>query len=112
MLKLLCLLTASTKAEESSILDGAMIYNSGDFNSAITPNPDMFISDGFKTMLYSYNDLGYLGDNSREVKIKMTETHTVITVFFLQRNDCCMRRSDNSEVWVGDDGDTFSSSFT
>ena len=44
----------------------------------------------------------------------MTQTHKVITVFLLQRADSTIpnRRSDNTEVWVGDDSNNFSPSFT
>ena len=48
----------------------------------------------------------------------MTEAHRVITVFLLQRNEgiadnnTYLWLSDNSEIWVGDDNDNFSASFT
>ena len=116
ILKLLCLLTTFTKAEESSILDGAIIYNPGDFNTEFLPDLNLFFGDAFKTMLHSLGGANnYLGDDSKEVKIKMAEKHKVITVFLLQRNgdvENNNRRSDNSEVWVGDDDGNYSSSFT
>ena len=75
----------------------------------------MFFGDSFKTMLHTLNGLDHLGNGSQEVKIKMADTHTVITVFLLSRvgsNDINNRRSDNGEVWVGDDDIDYSSSFT
>ena len=84
----LALLKFSTKAEESSILQGAKVVNSDDFPTTYSgfwkprPETDMFFGPGFKTILYSDDNTGHLNDYSKEVIIQMTETHRVITVFF------------------------------
>ena len=76
----------------------------------------MFFEDAFKTFIHSIAAIDYLGNDSTEVKIKLAKSHTVITVFILQRNnsgsDLYNTRSDNSEVWVGDDDGNFSTTFT
>ena len=74
----------------------------------------MFFGVGFKTFINQSGN--QVVNNSPELKIKLAKTHTVITVFLLglcetgfgERNT----RSDNSQVWVGDDGGDFSPSFT
>ena len=67
LLKFLILITVSVQAEESSILDGATVLNTSDFKTDVLPDLDMFIGEGFKTMLLNLNDLGRLGDGSQEV---------------------------------------------
>ena len=49
------------------------------------------------------------------MKIKLNKTHSLYTLFFLQRVDSTNifnSRSDETEVWVGDDDSDFSPSFT
>ena len=84
LLKLLSLFTVSVQAEESSILNGATIFNPEEFDTERLPDPDLFFGVGFKALLHTINPiLDHLGDGSQEIQIKMTETHTVITVFLL-----------------------------
>ena len=68
LLKLMTLFTATIRAEESSILDGATILNKEDFIAGFTPEPDFFIWDSFKTHLEIPDSSG-LADFSKEVKI-------------------------------------------
>ena len=114
-LQSLTLLTLSTKAEESSILEGARVINAEDFNSHSLPDQDMFLGPGFKNRMLTNNSAGHLGNYSKEVIIQLAEAHKVITVFFNGRVDATddkNRRSDGTSVWVGDDAGDFSSDFT
>ena len=80
------MITVSVHAEESSILDGATIFNPEEFDTDYSPDVDLFFGVGFKGQLRTIHPIvDHLGDKSQEIKIKMTETHTVITVFLLQR---------------------------
>ena len=55
-------MTASTKAEESSIFDGATILDHDHFRTDILPDKDMFVGDAFKTLLHSHDSL--FGDDT------------------------------------------------
>ena len=46
----LVLLIGPTLAEESSIFDGATVKNSDEFNAEFTPDANMLIGKGFKTL--------------------------------------------------------------
>ena len=109
---ILTLLTVFIRAEESSILDGATIANKDRFKTNFAPDLDHFFGVGFKTRLCSY--VGG-ADASKELKIQLAEQHAVVTVFFVVRvgsNTSWNRRADKSEVWVGDNADDWSASFT
>ena len=70
LLLLLTLFTVLTQAEESSILDGAIIANPSDFLPWCKPESNQFFGVGFKSVVLAGNDSpDFLGDGSKELKI-------------------------------------------
>ena len=64
------LLVSLTLAEESSILEGATVTNiETDFKTNLTPNRNVLIGNGFRTLVATDNSDGYQTDGSKEIKI-------------------------------------------
>ena len=60
----LILLTRLTLAEESSILDGAAVTNANDFDPEKTPDPNILIGVGFKSVCLTRTGLDKFGDGT------------------------------------------------
>ena len=93
-----------SRAEESSIMDGAEIRNDVSY-FAEAPMKEQWL-DGFKMIIIT--DLGNTSEVDKEIRIQLTRKRAVKTVFLLQRCIHFVFLSDDSRIYVGDDDTYFS----
>ena len=96
----------NSRAEESSIIDGAEIRNPDSY-FAEAPMKYQWL-DGFKMIVIT--DLGNTWEVDKEIRIQLTKKRAVKTVFLLQRCIHFVFLSDNSRIYVGDDDTYFAPS--